>query len=174
MVQARQYSCCGQVKLRPGRGCINKHEVALGFCLGRAVPVLALSCGDSCLSSLSGRLTGTSEKAAADIDRSTMLDLVTVKRPAQNRTQGKVLLHMPIWRTGKRQNGNELYLVAVICLMTCNSKGRQGKVAVLSAVCLYFWLRSDWPDATHSWLLLAAKWLAGCGAFLAAVVNACQ
>lgn len=58
MVQARQYSCCGQVKLRPGRGCLNQHEVALGFCLGRAVPVLALRCGGSCLSGMSERITG--------------------------------------------------------------------------------------------------------------------
>ena len=119
-------------------------------------------------------LQGTSEKAAADIDRTTMQDQVTVNRPAQNRTQEKVLFHMSIWWTGKRQEGNELYLVAVICLITCNSKGRQEEVAVLSTVCLYFWLRSDWPDAAPSWLLLVAKWMDGCGAFLAAVVNACQ
>lgn len=58
MVQARQYSCYGQVKLRPGRECLNQHEGTLGFCLGRAVPVLALSCGGSCLSGLSERITG--------------------------------------------------------------------------------------------------------------------
>lgn len=98
-------------------------------------------------------LQGTSAKAAADIDRTTMQDQVTVNRPAQNRTQEKVLFHMSIWRTGKRQKGNELYLLAVICLITCNSKGRQGKVAVLSAVCLYLLLRSGWPDAAPSWLL---------------------
>ena len=83
-------------------------------------------------------LQGTSEKAAADIGRTTMQDQVTVNRPAQNRTQEKVLFHMSIWRTGKRQEGRELYLLAVICLMPRNRKGRQGQgLCYRQYVCTY-------------------------------------